>query len=393
LDTLVDATTLLWRKGHSLQFWDFHPFQRQQYEALRLPSYQFEKNKHWLELIPPAPAPAVVASDTMTRTAPEVPQLVGLITQDAQGAIFKIDPQCEEYQRLVAGHVVAGSPLCPATVYMEVAARAWKLLFPAKMASLLGFSDLRIDSPLGMALDQTLTMTLRLRSGRDHCWDFSIASQQKGTAPANHVSHAVGVVEVPTESAMIDLEFARFERLTGPDAIEALYQDPESESVRGPLLYKLLSRVVKYSRPYRGLESVAARNRCAAGTVVFQPEHEDETLASLTRPTTLDSFMQVAGIHANSIYPCPENEVYVFTKLDRLQFGAEFMTTPPSSWIIFSNLTPVGSKELANDIFVFDSRSKRLVVLILGARFHNVRLTKIITGGPTQAPGPVIILP
>lgn len=382
LDTVVDTTMLLWRKGHSLQFWNFHHLQRRHYEALRLPSYQFEKNKHWLELIPPAPAQAVVEPDSMIMTTPEVPQLVRLVTKDSQAAIFRIDPQCEEYKRLVAGHVVAGSPLCPATVYMEIAARAWSLLFPEKTASLLGVSDLRIDSPLGLALDQILTMTLRPRSDRDHSMAFSVASQLKGATPASEVSHAVGVIEVHMESAVIELEFARFERLTGPDAIEAMYQDPESECIRGPLLYKLFSRVVDYGGPYRGLKSVAARNRCAAGTVVFQSEHDTETPNSLTRPATLDSFMQVAGIHANSIFPCPENEVYVFTKLDRLQFGPDFMTIPPSSWIIFSNLTPTGSKELANDIFVFDSNTKRLVVLILGASFHNVRLmslTKVLS--------------
>lgn len=382
LDTVVDTTTQMWKRGHSLQFWNFHRLQRGQYETLRLPSYQWEKNKHWLELLPPSPAPATASVPTQLLVAeqPEqIPQLVILVRRDAESALFKIDPRCDEYQRFVSGHVVAGSPLCPATVYMEMAARACRLLFTQEPPPLLGFSDLRIDSPLGMAVDRDLTMTLRPQSKQS--WEFSVASHTKDTERSATVSHASGTLELQTDAEAIDREFSRYERLTGPDVIEALYQDPDSESIRGPMLYKIFSRVVEYGGPYRGLKSVAAKNGRIAGTVVSLPESIDDT--SLTHPPTVDSFMQTSGIHANSIYPCPDDEVYVFTTLDRLQFGAGFVpgsaqaSPSASSWMIFSNLTSSGTKELANDIFVFDAVSKRLVVLILGARFNNVRLSSL----------------
>ncbi|KAK3933488.1 hypothetical protein QBC46DRAFT_434347 [Diplogelasinospora grovesii] len=210
---------------------------------------------------------------------------------------------------------------------------------------------------------------------------------------AGHIVQDVsGTVEVRTDAAAVSHEFSRYERLTGPEAIEALYQDPESESIRGAMLYKMFSRVVEYGEAYRGLKSVAAKSGRIAGTVVSVPRADGDQ--SITRPPTLDSFMQVSGIHANSIYPCADNEVYVFTKLDRLQFGPGFerdsaTKRSTSSWLIFSNLAASGSKELTNDIFVFDSISKRLVVLILGARFNNVRLSslsKVLSkvNGPTN---------
>ena len=380
LDTVVDTTTQMWKRGHSLQFWNFHQLQRGHYSKLRLPSYQWQKQKHWLELLPPSVTPAVASAPPQSVAEPEqIPQLVRLVKKDAEGALFKIDPRCGEYQQLVSGHVVAGSPLCPATVYIEMAARACRLLFPKEPAPLLGFSDLRIDSPLGMAVDRDLTMTLHPRS--EHSWGFSVASDTKDTGRSATVSHACGALELHTDAEVVNREFSRYERLTGPEAIEALYQDPNSESIQGSMLYKMFSRVVEYGGPYRGLKSVAAKNSRIAGTVVSLPEFIDDT--SLTHPPTIDSFMQVSGIHANSIFPCPDEEVYVFTKLDRLQFGPNFAPSSAkgslssSSWIIFSNLASSGNKELANDIFVFDAASKRLAVLILGARLHNVRLSSL----------------
>lgn len=381
LDTVVDTTTQLWKRGHCLQFWNFHQLQRGHYSKLRLPSYQWEKQRHWLELLPPSPVPAAASATPQSVAEPEqIPQLVRLVKQDAESALFKIDPRCSEYQRLVSGHVVAGSPLCPATVYIEMAARACSLLFTQEPTPLLGISDLRIDSPLGMAVDRDITMTLH--PGSERSWGFSVASDTKDTGKSATVSHACGALELQIDTEVVDREFSRYERLTGPEAIKALYQDPNSESIQGPMLYKMFSRVVEYGGPYRGLKSVAAKNSRIAGTVVSLPESIDDD-TSLTHPPIIDSFMQVSGIHANSIFPCPDEDVYVFTKLDRLQFGTEFAPSsakgslPSSSWIVFSNLTPSGTKELANDIFVFDAVSKRLAVLILGARFNNVRLSSL----------------
>jgi acyl carrier protein len=45
--------------------------------------------------------------------------------------------------------------------------------------------------------------------------------------------------------------------------------------------------------------------------------------------------------------------------------------------MVFSTLSTSGPKELSNDIFVFDATSKRLMVLILGARFNSVRLSTL----------------
>ncbi|KAK3938475.1 Methylphloroacetophenone synthase [Diplogelasinospora grovesii] len=389
LDAVVDSTMQLWKRGHNLQFWNFHPLQKSQHDPLHLPPYQFEKHKHWLELIPPqSAAPAATSQIPAPAFQPEyIPQLISLVKHDVEGALFRIDPHCDEYKRLVSGHVVAGSPLCPATVYMEMAARACRILSDQMSAPLLSFSDLRIDSPLGLAANQDLAMALRPRTERS--WEFSVTGRLKDDARQTIVSHVSGTVEVRTDAAAVSHEFSRYERLTGPEAIEALYQDPESESIRGAMLYKMFSRVVEYGEAYRGLKSVAAKSGRIAGTVVSVPRAQ-----SITRPPTLDSFMQVSGIHANSIYPCADNEVYVFTKLDRLQFGPGFerdsaTKTSTSSWLIFSNLAASGSKELTNDIFVFDSISKRLVVLILGARFNNVRLSslsKVLSkvNGPTN---------
>jgi len=406
-DLVAEATINLWKRGHNLQFWEWHRLQRRQFQVLRLPSYQFEKNRHWLELMAPAvPLAQVtgVAALPVTATAPvqepELPPiLISLAEKQGQRATFHINPRCDEYRDFVSGHVVAGSALCPATVYMEVAARAaYELASDSGSPHLISFENLQIESPLGLATERELGIELLFRA--HDSWSFIVTSApRKGSG--TRVSHCLGVVRLDPEKdgcREIHQEFGRFERLTGPDRIDALYQDPESESIRGAMLYKVFSRVVNYAECYRGLRSVSARNSQIGGLVSLPEKSVKETL---TVPPTMDSFMQVAGIHANSIFPCGKADVYVFTKLDRLQFGPGFRSSLENekpTWRIFSNLTSSapGNKELSNDIYVFDSQTNALVVLILGARFTNVRLsslTKVLSRVNETSSAPVVAHP
>lgn len=389
--SVVDITLQLWIKGVPTQFWAFNSFQKDDYDKIRLPPYQWEKNKHWLELRAPQssePMKTVI----LPASEPEVPQLIKLARDDTAKKTFAINPRSDEYQGFVSGHVVAGGPLCPATVYMEIAARACKMIAQWNPTPLLEFCNLHIDSPLGLAADRIITLTLRAQP--NDSWEYTVTSHPREAEKVGHVSHATGIIQLQRNVEAVGQEFSRYQRLTGPELVDNLYHDPESESIRGPMVYKLFSRVVNYSGPYQGLKSVAAKNSRIAGTVVALPEFATDTV--LTSPPTVDSWMQIGGVHANSFYPCPDDEVYVFTQVDRVQFGPKY-TTPSaegsSSWKIFSNLTSNGPKEISNDIFVFDSVSQELVVLILGARFHNVRLaslkkvlTRVNNDGATTAP-------
>lgn len=386
LDLVADATISLWRRGHTVQFWNFHRLQKHHYDVMRLPSYQFEKAKHWLELISP---PQADTSTATPKVEPEMPAiLIRLSHKDSHGARFRVDSSSEEYRVFVQGHAVLGSWLCPGPLYIELASRAAGLLQETDSARLLSVENLQIDSPLGLASDREISIHLQPTDSSKFGWNFKVTSELKGSSSpkaAITVSHASGIVMLQVSDLVIRQEFARYESLTGHERIDSLYRDRDNQSIQGAMLYKVFSQVVDYADYYQGVKSVAAKRNHIAGTVKA-PEHSPDAIKNtMTQPPLLDSFMQVAGFYANSIYECPGNEVYVFTKVDRVQFGPGFNpnqdeTGSRQSWVVFAVASP-SSKEVANDIFVFDAASKRLVVLILGARFTNVRrgtLTKLL---------------
>ena len=131
--SLADATVTLWRSGQpDVQFWPFHRSQRASYVSVDLPLYQFEKHRHWLDYIS-------LADDRGKKTNEQTPARSGLcphclkeindfsyIVQDkshSQGvdrSVFKVDTRSRRFQDLVKGHVVVGSPISPAAMYLEL---------------------------------------------------------------------------------------------------------------------------------------------------------------------------------------------------------------------------------------------------------------------------------
>ncbi|KAK6071029.1 polyketide synthase (beta-ketoacyl synthase) [Seiridium cupressi] len=418
LDLVVDTTVHLWKRGHKGNFWNFHRFQRRDYSFMRLPSYRFETNKHWLPLLAPRVVTELDASASPQTDHPAT--LITLVESNAQGvARFRANTQAESYQKLVSGHIVAGHPLCPATLYMEMAARAALILVPAMQNDSnpqFSFHGLDIGSPLGLANDRVVIVELEPlnKTPLSSSWKYAVTSRVGNTdtshdrTPASPVLHASGTVclQGPGEDhATAQREFERFERLITIDTIKSLFQNFGCESIRGAMLYKAFGRVVEYAGCYRGVKGVAAMDSRIAGMVEMPAEARESYLTTaLTQPPLLDSFMQVGGVHANNIYPCAEGDVYVFTKLDRLRLGPGF-AAKSNSWKIFGNVTTAetNAKELSYDIFVFDHTTGRLVVLIAGARFTQVRLgslSKVLSkvnsqsvlgsSGEVAAPGPEI---
>lgn len=421
-DALADTTVHLWRRGHQLRFWGFHPRQRAQYDFIRLPPYSFEKTRHWLDIVPPQPivvqSPPNIHTSTEALVEKEIlpPKLVTLETRSSSSdgeAKFIVNPRCEDYTRFVGGHVVAGSPLCPATMYVEMAVRAAKEI--CSLPKGLTVQDLQIESPLGLAADRRVTLRLR-RLVKGSGWAFHFSSQllhrpEKDQAGSDRVSvHATGSVILDSDEngTAVHDELARFERLVSQDAVDRLLyatgdEADAIESIHGSMVYRLFSRVVEYDAVYKAIRSVAVAPRgktqteTAAGTVVLSLSDENAMFrankATLTLPSVVDAFIQLSGVHSNVFDKgCGEGEVFVMTSLGRLVLGSGFTSDDEEEnssqerrshgkkmfkvWLTSSKSSPA-DKERSHDLFVYNASTGRMVALILGARFTRVSYSSL----------------
>lgn len=398
-ELVVDATMALWTAGHRTQFWNFHKSQRAQYHFLRLPPYAWEKSKHWLDLDMSAALPSKDNTEVPPAAKVELPPvLIRLESFDSRGHHFVINPSSEEYQTIVKDLESSGSSVCPSALYVELASRAAREADKGEGNGLLSIRELQVHSLLLLNTHQTISLDLLpLAQG----WKFRVTStdgSSESSKLGELVCHAEGTVYLKTADSSLDDEFCRYERLTGHDKIVSIADDPRSESLRGNVMYKMLAPAVSYPEWYRGVKSVSAvDSRVVAKVTRTAGIPEIVSKNTTTQLPILESFIQVACIHANCLHEGLGGEVFQFTRADYLQWAPSFDlhghgNSVEGPWDIVAYVSTTAG-EVAYDMFIYNAVTARLVLLILGVRFTNLRQPVTIPAGLNTNLAPALDMP
>ncbi|TGO91272.1 hypothetical protein BPOR_0033g00120 [Botrytis porri] len=382
LDHLTNTTLELWKAGCKVHFWLHHRWEKDSYKIIDLPPYQFEKARHWLEWKEPQTATPLPSTprDFFIKRPNSMLSFVKFHDKDRSHVEFRISVQEQGYQKYITGHAVLGQPLFSAPLYMELASFAILILENYKLHQdtpiLPQIQDLEIKAPLGKALDKSVALILRADG---ESWRFEFSSQSptiKRNSP-QPVIHATGKIllqdSFPTSTS-------RTERLIPQTRLTAIELDTKVKSLRGTQIYDRFSRAVTYSEMYKGVRDVYAREHEIVGKIGLPKESQLSGLGHKTmiEPIALDNFIQIAGIHLNCLIPINENEVNVCVKISDLEFHRELdISDSQSGWTVFSTYSTAGPREVENDIYVFDSKSHKLVLTIFGAMFMRVNINSL----------------
>ena len=368
---LADTTINLCKLGHQVQFWPFHRCQMDEYSYINLPPYQFEKTRHWLDYVDNVGESPKPDSD--------VP-LISLLSRGVGEETLIINPNSEQFKLFVQGHAVLGAPLCPAPLYVELAAQAGRMV--GESSGLVPrVENLEIHAPLGYDVERRIVLKLNAIGHDETAKNFTVQSRDVRVKEQDFVIHATGrvVLRSAADSETFS-HFSRYQRLIGSNKCNAITLDPEAEQLRGSMVYKVFSKVVIYAEHYKGVKNVIAKGHEVTAQIKMPTSKGKQKLSgTVCHPLTIDNVIQVAGLHVNCFDPRFDNEVYVSTKVDLVQPSNEFLKAnhDDQGWTVFSSFSRKSEKEIINDIFVFNATTNELVMMILGARFTKVLITSL----------------
>ncbi|OJJ70061.1 hypothetical protein ASPBRDRAFT_31942 [Aspergillus brasiliensis CBS 101740] len=392
---LAEAVTTLWRNGHlSVQFWPFHPQQRASYRPISLPQYQFEKHPHWLEFIPSQSKDRNLDhqhSGTCPHCGMETNDYPYITLERSQPgpdgqAVFRIDPRSSRFQKLVKGHVVVGTPISPAPMYLELIAHAvfqseWHT-HAAPLANLKGniwIQDLEIMAPLGPDPQRSVFLTLNVKGSGAYKFEISSTiTSGKSMLPSRHIYHATGIVSLKEEDAA--------GVLSGPSDAWArsthLLERESVDELRGPVVYKVFSRMVKYSAMYRGLKRIVGKGDEVSGVISMPPLDPDYERSrsfntnNITNPQIMDNFMQVPGafVHSLRVSDNPDDEDSDMSYICTGMGSVGPLTNLPcsESYQVYAKIQREDQKEVILDVVAFDANLARVVWSAQGLKFARV---------------------
>ncbi|KAI0015267.1 putative polyketide synthase [Xylariomycetidae sp. FL0641] len=381
INKLSRATSDLWAAGVNVQYWLFHHSQRHNFPWINLPPYQFQKNSHWIQYVPPTTTYSAAVQAAVDDQQGRSLQLLDLCEQKPEGiATFAINTEHEMFQHCTKGHAVLGQSLCPASMYVELAIRAVTRLSESdNTCATPCVKDLKISSPLTLGSTHSVFLRLSRTGHEDRSWAFTIGSRGASDR-SSPLNHATGIVVLAIEGNPLDTpRMQSIQRLVGRGPSVDLTDIRSSHALQGKIVYQVFDQVVDYAAYYQGVARVVAKDHEALG-IVKVPEWESSVMTeAVCDPITLDNFLQVAGIHVNCLSERDAADVFVCTELGELILSNTFMATRREmrTFRVHSTFARSTGKTTVNDIFVFDPATGNLIVSFIGAVFQSVPIKSL----------------
>ena len=336
--------------------------------CVSLPSYPFSKKRFWVpfrEEMAPSMA-ETQAKDSMILDWVQFPD-----TDNGNIAVFEIP--MTRIERYIKGHRVAGSPLCPASLYLEFVITGVILTTKhlAKYYNDFHVAIQRIHFKKALTWDPInegnimIKVVIETEDGT-----FSIGSESQ-------TLHAYGEYRLQSASNLAD-KLAR--NVTSITQVLKLEKTHCSESFSTRTVYEIIfPRVVEYSKEFQTVQFLDIKSDGMGATATIELGSVSDRPSFVIDPIFLDTLLHVVGFISNmqgglhEAYIC--DEIGLIESIPSyIKSGSRFVVHCSISWI------PEKHSILGESYAVLDAHPRTVVAHMKGIRFRRVRLGSLKAG-------------
>ncbi|KAL0577637.1 polyketide beta-ketoacyl-synthase [Marasmius crinis-equi] len=343
--------------------------------CIDLPSYPFAPQKYWVEfeedapvsgtaIAPAPPSPAdVVSAFSLLRSWAQRPTI-----ENGNTAIFEVP--IGSLSTLISGHLVGEHPLCPASVYHELAMAAIHLATEAPDEdSTITLQEIEYLKPLVYVKgDQRILRSIVCADdGR-----FSISSLElENSLEQAHCSGKFAWQRVEDTSQ----KFFHHMPILRRDIAFVIKNEAEAFSKR--TMYEVIfPRVVHYTKTYHSVRTLSLDPSGMESRAIIKVPHSLAPGSYVVHPVFMDTLLHVAGFVAN--HQAASTDAYICKQVDSVQV-LPALVDPDGTYEVYSR--NIWLKEeglmLADAYAVTLGPSPRIVAHLKGMRFQKVRLTSL----------------
>ncbi len=348
--------------------------------CISLPCYPFTCREFWTPYVEENILPSLLSGRTKYSLLQNWSQYPG---KDVVGtAIFQTPIEVLRYY--IKGHRVGGIPLCPASVYLELAYAAIHLSFEYLTQPLdddnIVLRQLCFLNPLtwkstGEDSHVELSIAVTAPTGT-----FSVESRTSESAM--RTIHAKGTYEILPVSKVREF-LDSFQPLVERSIDNLLHPEsgdtPDTFSTR--TTYEVIfPRVVEYSKPFRTLRSLTISSGGMEATAVMQLNPPCETGLFVIDPIFLDTLLHVAGFLSNLRGDL--EDAYICNEIGAIHVVPDHFVDRTASFIVYCKISHLPSQNCTiGETYVRRTGSnKSLVAYVEGIRFQRVRLSGLKAG-------------
>jgi acyl transferase domain-containing protein/thioester reductase-like protein/acyl carrier protein/SAM-dependent methyltransferase len=376
--SIVDATTNLWKEGLNVSFWAHHAVQTSEYTPLLLPPYQFETSRHWMELKSP---PQLESPVTETVVKSETPKgltiFLGYENENQRSARFQVNTSSDKFKGPAQGNIVVNTAsVTPGMLQLQIALDALNSLRPDLES--LGFQPelqgMTQHKPFVSESLETVYLDVVSTDEANLVWKWRLNTTGSNGIPFDYTSGKI--LFRSANDPEIRKSFENLARISGRKRCVALLEGIGADEVLSNRnIYRAFEQVVNYNTSYRCLKRVAANDYESAGRVVKAYVGD-----AWIDPILTESFCQVAGIFVNIMTTetaeLSERGIFTCEKIDRWMRSPKVgpFASLPETWEVFAVNHQDSENRYISDVFAFDPRDGSLVETIIGITYRRVSI-------------------
>ncbi|KAK1783530.1 putative polyketide synthase [Copromyces sp. CBS 386.78] len=382
--TLAATLSTLHSAGLNMDFNEYHRDFLRCVRLLDLPSYSFDEKNYWLQYTGDwcltknritneggakqiGPSKSKLSTTTVQRVIREE------VKDDV--AIVEIESELHEenLKKVVSGHLVNGAPLCPSSLYgdmaMTVADYAYKLLRPE--TEKIGCNVAKMEVPKTLIFNDTakshilrLTVTANAQAG----YADLVFTTGDGPKKTEHATCKVYYGDL--EDWQNEFDKMAYLIKTRIDSLKQQEQRGEASKIGRGLAYKLFGALVDYNRRYQGMEEVILDSDTCEATAKIRFQTTENDGKFYFNPYNIDSLCHISGFIINGTDAVDSREQVFISH----GWGSMRFTEIPDlkkEYRSYIRMQPVkGSKMFAGDAYVFDG--ERVIGIAGDIRFAAI---------------------
>ncbi|KAL2127178.1 hypothetical protein VTI74DRAFT_11202 [Chaetomium olivicolor] len=355
--------------GVDVNFDEYHRGFRDSVRMLDLPAYSFEPNNFWLQYAGDwCIAKAQMAKDAVKEKTSEAlasrlsTTTIHKITREEVNGDevlveFESDLCQDQLRNVVSGHIVNGAPLCPSSLYGDMAMTAcdyaYKLVRPG--AEKIGCNVAKMEVPKTLIFNDTaekhilrLTVTGNVERGEASL----VFHTGEGKNRAEHAKCTVYYGKL--DDWQNEFNRAAYLIRSRIDGLKEAERRGDASKVGRGLAYKLFSALVDYAPRYRGMEEVILDSATCEATAKIRFQTTEQDGKFYFSPYHIDSVCHISGFIINGTDAVDSREqVYISHGWGSMRFTE--IPQASKEYRSYIRMQPLGNtKMMVGDAYVFD---------------------------------------
>ncbi|KAF2429556.1 ketoacyl-synt-domain-containing protein [Tothia fuscella] len=388
--TLTNSLATLYLAGVAIDFNEFHREFNDAQQLLELPTYSFDSKKYWLdyhnnwtltkgearvEAAPKAIEPVVEMKSKLSTTSCQ-----RIIKEDLQANTGRIVIQSNmtepKLYAAVTGHQVNGAPLCPSSLYADMAMTAANYLYeqlrPGAGSVGLNVCDMEVHKPLVAIMPPPpegqhlqLEAAADLEEGLVHLNFRHVKADGSVITELGH-----GLVKYEDTDAWTS-EWKRTEFMVQAqvDRLHEKLQAGSAHKILRGMAYKLFKALVTYSPQYRGMEEVILDGKTTEATAKVRFPTTDKDGDFFCSPYWIDGLAHISGfiVNASDVIDSSES-VYISHGWKSIRISRPL--SADKEYRSYVRMQPVPGNISEGDVYIFEG--SEIIGVVNGLKFQNI---------------------